>query len=72
MGRGEETSRMGQTRDEDVERLSRRGRRAGASRASEGTLYLSGTHQTSLEYGPHEDFSPGHQHCLWYFLYYLG
>jgi hypothetical protein len=33
---------------------------------------LSGPHQTSLEYGPHEDFSPGHEHCLWCFLYYCG
>jgi hypothetical protein len=66
MGRGEEASRMGQTRDEDAERLSRRGRRAGASRASGARCIdsLSGPHQTSLEYGPHEDCSPGHQHCL--------
>jgi hypothetical protein len=44
---------------------------AGASRAS-CTDSLSGLHQTSLEYGPHEDFSPRHQHCLWCFLYYCG
>jgi hypothetical protein len=44
---------------------------AGASRAS-CTDSLSGPHQTSLEYGPHDDFSPRHQHCLWCFLYYCG